>query len=63
MSDFYAKREYIDGKEMWKVYEVGSTKVLAVGSTITQAVDNYLTYQMNEEARRKLGMDIEDLTF
>ena len=63
MKDFYAKRIIANGDEYWTVYEVGSNRLLAVGSTITEAVDAYFTFEMNEEAKRKLGMDAEDFDF
>lgn len=63
MTDFYAKRIYLDGREFWKVFEVGSNQVLAVGDTITQAVNNYFIYETNKEAKRKLGIETDDLSF
>lgn len=63
MTDFYAKRVNSNGSELWKIYEVGSNQVIAVGSTITQAVDNYFTYEANKEAEKNLGTNIDDLSF
>jgi len=63
MKDFYAKRTCSNGKEFWQVFEVGTNQVLAVGDTITQAVNNYFTYELNEEIKKKLGLDIDDLSF
>lgn len=63
MSDFYAKRVFADGVELWKILEVGTNQVLAVGNTVSQAVENYETYVLNETAKEKLDIDIDDLTF
>ena len=63
MKDFYAKRIDAEGEEYWAVYETGSNQLLSVGSTITEAVDAFFTIELNEEAKRKLGLDAEDFDF
>ena len=62
MNGFIAEKKGQNGESFWVVRDVNTKAVMAVGNTVTQAVENYEIIVANESMKAKLGFDVEDMS-
>lgn len=63
MNGFVAEKKHESGKSYWIVRDVDTKAAVAVGDTVTHAVENYEILMQNERIKKQLGLDLEDLSF
>ena len=63
MNGFIAEKKTEDGKSFWVVKDVNTKVAIAVGNTVTQAVENYEIAMAHNRIIKGLGANLDDLSF
>ena len=63
MNGIYVEKAHADDCEFWIVRDAKTHETVAIGDTISHAVENYETAVANEQMAKELGVSLDDLGF
>lgn len=61
LNGIYAEKVSRDGQALWMVRDAKTGQLLAIGATLSVAVENYEIALENEKMAEELGVSLDDM--